>query len=162
MKLTIKKKVDVNGWFLKVFLGNTKWWKNEPFVFNGKEYTNIDDFEKDYLTLVEVQPPYYSSEPKEGTKTVRFYIDLCTGEVPNWPLGVDFDFNNYKVVDTGRYEVRNQLGVLQAGYTGYVPDCLSIDRAGFGDYFQFRIENGRVCGWRFGQKDYDSIVLEDE
>ena len=38
MKLTVKKKVDVDGWFLKVFLGTTKWWKNEPFVFNGKEY----------------------------------------------------------------------------------------------------------------------------
>ena len=163
MELTIKKKVDVTGWFLKVFMGRiARYWKEEPFEFNGKEYTSIDDFEKDYPYLVEVQPHYYHTDPKEGTKTIKLCIDLCTGKVLNWPSNVNFDFNCTKLVDTGRYEVRNQHGELQAGYAGYVPRCFSIDDCGYGDYLQFRIENGYVVNWNFDQDDYNDFVSENE
>lgn len=159
MELTIKKKVDVSGWYLKVFLGNiTKWWEEDLFEFNGKEYTNIDEFEQDYPYLVGVQPPYYRSDPKEGVKTIILCIDLRTGEVFNWPGGINFNFNDYKLVDTGRYEIYQLDGELQVGYTGYVPGCLSIDDSGYGDYLQFRIEDRHVVDWNFDQDYYDEIA----
>jgi len=162
MELIVKKKVDVTGWFLKAFLGNlVEWWREEPFLFNGKEYTSIDDFEKDYPYLVDIQPPYYRSDPKEGTKTIKLCIDLRTGKVLNWPEGINFDFNNYKLVDTGRYEIHRQKGELQVGYTGYVPRCFSIDDAGYGDYLQFRIQDAHIVDWDFNQDNYDEFEEED-
>ena len=163
MELNIRKKVDATGWFLKALLGDVaEWWEEEPFKFNGKEYTNIDDFEKDYPQLVDIQPAYYRSDPKEGTKTLKLCIDLSTGKVLNWPEGINFDFNNYKLTDRGRYEIYQQDGELLTGYTGYVPDCFSIDDAGYGDYLQFRILNGRVIGWTFDQNDYDEFAEDDD
>ena len=161
MELTVKKKVDASGWFLRVFLGRiAKWWEEEPFEFNGKKYTGIDEFEKDYPYLVGVQPPYYRSDPKEGTKTIKLCIDLCTGKVLNWPEGINFDFNDYKLTDTGRYEIYRQDGELQIGYTGYVPGCFSIDERGYGDYLQFRIQDGHVIDWNFNQDNYNEFVDE--
>ena len=163
MELKMTTKVDVSGWYLRVFMGNiAEWWDEEPFEFNGKEYTNINDFENDYPYLVGIQPPYYRSDPKEGTKTIKLCIDLCTGKVLNWIDGVNFDFNSYKLVDTGRYEVCNREGKVHAGYTGYVPGCLAIDDSGYGDYLQFHIEDGQVVDWNFDQDDYDEFVSEDE
>lgn len=163
MKLKLKTEAVVDGWFLCAFLGNiADWWKEEPFEFDGKEYISIDEFEKDYPCLVGFQPPYYSVDPKEGTKTLKLCIELGTGKVLNWPDEINFDFNDYKLVDTGRYEIRRQDGELQAEYAGYVPSCLSIDDAGYGDYLQFHIEDGHVVSWKFTQADYDSFVSESE
>jgi hypothetical protein len=110
--------------------------------------------------MVGIQPPYYSLDPKEGSKTIVLYIDLCTGNVPNWPGNVNFDFNNYKLVDTGRYEIHDRSGELVIGHTGYVPHCLSIDDCGYGDYLQFHIEGGHIVDWDFCQEDYDEIEGE--
>ncbi len=161
MELTVKKKVVVTGWFLRASLGRiAEWWEEEPFEFNGKEYTSIDDFEKDYPYLVGIQPPYYRSDPEEGTKTIKLCIDLRTGKVLNWPNNVDFDFNDYKLIDTGRYEICLPDGKLQAGYTGYVPGFFSIDGDGYGDYLRFHIQDAYVVGWNFDQDDYDLFMEE--
>ena len=161
MELTVKKNVDTTGWVLKVFLGNiAEWWDEKPFVFDNEEYTNIDDFERDYPYLVDIQPPYYRTDPEWGTKTIKLCIDLRTGKVLNWPEGIDFDFNDYKLVDTGRYEIHQPSGELQAGYTGYVPGCFSIDERGYGDYLQFHIHDSQIVGWNFDQDDYDGFMEE--
>ena len=64
MKLKILKEVEVSGWVLMAYLGYLpEYWEDEPFEFNGKTYTNIDDFEHDYPSLVgvpfiEIPVPY--------------------------------------------------------------------------------------------------------
>ena len=161
MKLNVTKEVETKGWFLRAFLGDiAEWWYEEPFEFNGKEYTSIDDLEKDYPNLVGVQPPYYRLDPKEGTKTIKLCIDLETGKVLNWPEGVNFDFNGYRLVDRGRYEICDENGEVQVGYTGYVPRFLEIDDSGYGDYIQFHIIGDKVYGWGFDHDDYDSFFEE--
>lgn len=159
MKLLIKKEVEIMGWSLRAYLGEiTKWWDEEGFEFNGKEYRDFEEFKKDYPSLVMTQPPYYRGDPKEGTETIVLDIDLETGEVKNWPAGVEHGFYD-KIVDTGRWEILDNDGNIVASKTDYVLSCLQIEDEGWGDYLEFIVdENGLIIGWEFGQDDFDEIA----
>ena len=163
MILKVIKEVDASKWTLTAFFGSiTRWWNEEPFEFGGKKYTDIDEFEKDYPSLVDLQPAFYDSDPKEGIKTIKLSIELETGKVVNWPAGIQKDFLDDKIVDTGRYVICDENGKMQAGYVGYVPDCFEIAKSGWGDYLEFQVtENGEIVGWRFGQPDYDEFKTND-
>lgn len=159
MKLLIKKEVEVKGWSLRAYLGEIiRWWDEDGFEFNGKEYHDFKEFKKDHPGLVMTQPPYYVGDPKEGTETIVLNIDLETGKVKNWPEGVEHGFYD-KIVDTGRWEILDEVGNVVVGKTDYVVSCLEIEDAGWGDYLEFIVgEDGFIRGWEFDQDDFDEIA----
>ena len=67
-------------------------------------------------------------------------IDIVTGEIIGWPKDVRSRVW-YKVCDC--------CGVKYGGkeYYDYVPDFLSIDQDGYGDYIYITIEGGKIKNW---------------
>lgn len=167
MKLTVTetKEIDTKGWTFCAYLGDVF---DEMRCFSGNDhgvdfafadqgFSSVEEFEKRYPELIGIQPPYYYGE-KEGKKTILLKIDLNTGKVLNWPKsGIAHSFVDYKIVDTGRYEIRDKKGNIVAQYTGYVPSC--VGHGGWGDYLTFSVDvQGNVSNWSFDQTDYDEIV----
>ena len=74
-------------------------------------------------------------------------IDIKTGQVINWKQGVSARVC-YKVVDDGIYTMYdNGMGKIDE-YEGYVPDLMSLDDKGWGDYMNITInEDGFIEDW---------------
>lgn len=76
-------------------------------------------------------------------------IELATGQVQNWPEGVEADIH-YKVCDAGEYWLQNEAGERIGKWKGYyVPnDFLCIGDNGYGDYIIFKVGgDGKIIGW---------------
>ena len=67
-------------------------------------------------------------------------VDIATGEIIGWPKDVKARAY-YKVCDCCRIKYHDKE------YYQYVPDFLSIDDEGFGDYMQITIEDGKIKNW---------------
>jgi len=78
----------------------------------------------------------------------RALIRLEDGEVMGWPQGTRAELN-IKVVDSGTYYLQDEDQVtIYSREENYVPDCLSIDSNGYGDYIYITIQgNGRILNW---------------
>lgn len=77
-------------------------------------------------------------------------IDLGTGAVKGWPVGVTADIH-YKVCDAGEYWLQDANGKRVAKWGGYyVPnDFLCPNDNGYGDYIIMKINgDGNVDGWK--------------
>lgn len=75
-------------------------------------------------------------------------IDIASGLVLDWPAGTTADIH-YKVCDAGIYQLLNYERQVVAEYAGYVPDCLSPQESGFGDYIILKIgPDGAIEGWK--------------
>jgi hypothetical protein len=71
----------------------------------------------------------------------RISVDVETGEVVGWPIGVKAS-TNYKVCD------RCNLRFGAVSYMGYVPDFLGIDDESWGDYICITIkDDGFIENW---------------
>ena len=80
---------------------------------------------------------------QEGTQNGwcwKLDIDIETGEIIGWPKDVKAKVH-YKVCDC--------CGIKYDGidYNEYVPDFLSIDEEGYGDYIILTIEDGKIVDW---------------
>ena len=99
-------------------------------------YVNGKQEDEDLPTM-----PYLASDPSEGDWIWNLSIDADTGEVIGWPKGT-VGQSNYKVCD----ECKVTFGSIN--YDCYVPDFLSIDDEGFGDYIYITIQaDGLIKGW---------------
>lgn len=67
-------------------------------------------------------------------------IDISTGEIIGWPKDIKAKVW-YKVCDCCGIKYRGKE------YYDYVPDFLSIDCDGYGDYINLTIVNGKIKGW---------------
>jgi len=77
-------------------------------------------------------------------------IDIDTGYIMHWPMGVDADIH-YKVCDSGEYWLLNPKYQRIAKWNGfYVPDdVLCIDSKSYGDYIIFKISHdGYIINWK--------------
>lgn len=87
-------------------------------------------------------------------------IDLATGQVLNWPAGMEASVH-YKVCDEGDYwlldEARQRLAKWKSYY---VPnDILCPGGSGFGDYIIMNISgDGTIQGWRQPYLDEEQWV----
>lgn len=71
-------------------------------------------------------------------------IDLGTGFIVNWTDGVKADIH-YKVCDAGVYKLMDISGAVIAQKEWYVPDMLSPDGEGYGDYIIMKVdEHGKI------------------
>ena len=85
-------------------------------------------------------------------------INLNTGEITNWPLNRPAEVL-YKVCDEFYCEVKTADGETTVKYGGYVPDFMSINDNGYGDYIDLSIDkNGCIKNWKFTKKDFDYLV----
>ena len=88
-----------------------------------------------------------------------YLIDVRTGKISNWPQGKTASFRTVKIVDTGEYTLLNAEKKRICGYTGYVPECLSIEEKGWGDYLEFEVgSNGIIHNWKFGQNEIEEFM----
>lgn len=70
----------------------------------------------------------------------KFDIDIKTGEIIGWPLDVKAK-THYKVCDCCGIKYGDKK------YRDYVPDFLSLDCDGYGDYITITIEGGKIKNW---------------
>ena len=115
---------------------------------NGKTYDQMDDDEawndlrKDFPSLV------------NDEDEIELLINIENGHIENWPDGKTGNFRTVKIVDTGHYELldaaQRKLRVLD----GYVPEFLSIECEGYGDYLEFVVDTkGYIRNWKFGDNE---------
>lgn len=77
-----------------------------------------------------------------------FKIDVDNGCILNWVKGVEADVY-YKVCDQGGYTFYNENNDEILDYDGYVPNILSIDDEGWGDYVSMTIDgDGNIVEWK--------------
>lgn len=137
MKVTLKKKVEVDAKFLHVRAGVRYW---EDASVNG---ATDDDGE-----LIPC---------REGDDW-KPKIDIETGQILNWEQGKTADIH-YKICDDGTYTLTTEDGTEICGNDAYVPKCMSPKEEGFGDYIIMDVDaNGFIQGWKFTEKDVKHIV----
>lgn len=149
MKLLINKPVEVNAKYLEIFCGGRL--DYDEFTLT---YENGD--EEVYEDLFKLLENYPSLENERCPDELYFKIDIDTGEVVNFPKGRSMDCYDWKIVDEGTYSVLDSNGNIIVSYRGYVPEFLGPH--GYGDYFEFEIENGFIKNWKFTQEDFNEIL----
>lgn len=88
-------------------------------------------------------------------------IDIKTGKVLNWKQGVDARVY-YKVVDEGVYTMYDNSMRKVDEYEGYVPDLMSLDDNGYGDYMNLTInEDGFIEDWPVNINSYIDEVFDN-
>jgi len=82
-------------------------------------------------------------------------IDIETGIIINWEKGKEANIH-YKICGDGEYWLRdeNDIPLVKAkGY--YVPEFLSIDDSGFGDYIIMKVDKeGLINNWKFDSEPF--------
>lgn len=88
-------------------------------------------------------------------------VDVETGQIRDWPAGVEPRDIEMKVVDGGTYELLDPAGKVVAGIEqDYVPDCIPGD---YGDYIDFKIDaTGRIANWKADAAAIQRSFLGDE
>ena len=156
MKITILKPVEFETKFLKIKAG-VRYPEDSDFIEvkmddEGNEYKNYisDDEENPKMPFMEVEYDKYGHKSFYWQPT----IDLENGVIVNWPKGVEVHVF-YKVCDDFRCTVYDETDNEVLQYKGYVPDFMSIEDDGFGDYIDMVVDkNGFIKDWEF---DNDSI-----
>ena len=132
IELTVKKEFEVKTLLVEA---DVRYW--EDATVNGVEDENGD--------LI----------PCKVGDTWKPIIDLETGLITNWEKGKEANIH-YKVCDAGEYWLQDENGekiVKAKGY--YVPDFLSIDDSGYGDYIIMKVDKeGKINNWRFDSEPF--------
>lgn len=151
MKCKIMKPIDIDVKWLDVYPGGRVY--PEDFEIGDRTFIEWDDIKKEYPELF---------DQSNGEFMLR--IDVNTGNVYNWPANVDGYFRTVKVVDEGEYVLRDEnCNEIHTANYCYVPECLQIEDNGYGDYFEFTInEDGYINKWKFTQNDVDELMGVDE
>lgn len=133
MKITVNEKVEKVILFLQVKAGVRHY---EDATINGKED------EDGTLTPC-----------KDGDYWCPL-INIETGVIENWEIGKTADVH-FKVCDDGEYSLLNPFKEVVIKKDGYVPDCLSINDRGYGDYIIMKIdEKGLIEDWKYNIDDF--------
>ena len=121
-------------------------------IYDVMEYDDAwNDLRKDFPSLV------------NDEDEIELLINIENGHIENWPDEKTGNFCTVKIVDTGHYELldvaQRKLRVLD----GYVPEFLSIECEGFGDYLEFIVDTkGYIKNWKFGDDELKETETWDE
>lgn len=92
-------------------------------------------------------------------KLVNLVIDVDNGTMVDWPEGLSAEIC-WKVVDQGLYIYLDEEQDKVWEFDGYVPDELSIDDEGYGDYVIMSVDGtGKIHNWG-NVKDYIPDTLK--
>jgi hypothetical protein len=87
-------------------------------------------------------------------------IDIDEGIITNWDINESV-YVFAKVCDEFECTIKDVNGEIIGTYEGYVPDFMSIEDYGYGDYIDFVVEsNGKIRGWNIKQTDI-TFMLEN-
>lgn len=138
MKATIKVEKEVEIETLHVSAGVRYW-----------EDSTVNDAEDTDGTLI----------PCRNADRWEPVIEIDAGRIRHWPQGTTAHIH-YKVCDDGLYILKDKEGNALAQREGYVPDIMSPEENGYGDYIIMQIdENGIIQDW---EPDIDDFFDEDE
>lgn len=141
MNIFVKKSTEMKAELLKVSAGVRYW---EDATVNGQEDTEG--------TLI----PFKNGDYWEPV------INIDSGLIEGWPEGTTASIH-YKVCDDGIYAITDKNGLVATKKDGYVPDCLSPEEDGFGDYIIMEVdEKGQIKGWEPDFSDFPDIVGEED
>ena len=156
MKINIIKPVEIEAKFLKVRAG-VRYPEDSEFIEaeNDRKVNYIsDDEENPKMPFMEVEYDKYGHKKFYWTPT----IDLENGVIVNWPKGVKVHVF-YKVCDDFECTVYDKYDNEVLHYEGYVPDFMSIEEEGYGDYIDMIIdENGCIQKWNITSSDIQSLM----
>ena len=156
MKINIIKPVEIEAKFLKVKAG-VRYPEDSEFIEaeNDRKVNYIsDDEENPKMPFMEVEYDKYGHKKFYWTPT----IDLENGIIINWPKGVKVHVL-YKVCDDFECTVYDEYDNEVLHYEGYVPDFMSIEEEGYGDYIDMIIdENGCIQDWNITSSDIRPLM----
>ena len=156
MKINIIKPVEIEAKFLKVRAG-VRYPEDSEFIEaeNDRKVNYIsDDEENPKMPFMEVEYDKYGHKKFYWTPT----IDLENGVIVNWPKGVKVHVF-YKVCHDIECTVYDEYDNEVLHYEGYVPDFMSIEEEGYGDYIDMIIdENGCIQDWNITSSDIQSLM----
>ena len=156
MKINIIKPVEIETKFLEVRAG-VRYPEDSEFieVENDRKVNYIsDDEENPKMPFMEVEYDKYGHKKFYWTPT----IDLENGVIVNWPKGVKVHVF-YKVCDDFECTVYDEYDNEVLHYEGYVPDFMSIEEEGYGDYIDMIIvEIGCIEDWKITSSDIQSLM----
>lgn len=156
MKINIIKPVEIEAKFLKVRAG-VRYPEDSEFIEaeNDRKVNYIsDDEENPKMPFMEVEYDKYVHKKFYWTPT----IDLENGVIVNWPKGVKVHVF-YKVCDDFECTVYDEYDNEVLHYEGYVPDFMSIEEEGYGDYIDMIIdENGCIQNWNITSSDIQPLM----
>ena len=156
MKINIIKPVEIEAKFLKVRAG-VRYPEDSEFIEaeNDRKVNYIsDDEENPKMPFMEVEYDKYGHKKFYWTPT----IDLENGVIVNWPKGVKVHVF-YKVCDDFECTVYDEYDNEVLHYEGYVPDFMSIEEEGYGDYIDMIInENGCIQKWNITSSDIRPLM----
>lgn len=135
----------------------------EDAVVNGKDDVSVYD-------NPDIKPnmPCVEQIKEEPTGVInsdhlrwRPVIDIKTGVIINWDKG-NTAHAFYKVCDDGVYSLLDENKNTIYEVESYVPDVLSIEDKGYGDYIDMIInENGEIHNWSCTEEDIKDILRGD-
>ena len=156
MKINIIKPVEIEAKFLKVRAG-VRYPEDSEFIEaeNDRKVNYIsDDEENPKMPFMEVEYDKYGHKKFYWTPT----IDLENGVIVNWPKVVKVHVF-YKVCDDFECTVYDEYDNEVLHYEGYVPDFMSIEEEGYGDYIDMIIdENGCIQKWNITSSDIQPLM----
>lgn len=127
MKITIYKKVEVECKKICCSIG-VRYWEDAKVngVYDTENGDNIPCKEDDYWTIE---------------------IDVDTGTIVNWDNSKEV-YTHYKSCDDNYIVCYDDNNNIIKKYEGYVPDFLSPQEEGYGDYVIMKIgKDGKIENW---------------
>ena len=145
MKITRTIKTEQDIKYLKATMGVRYWVDCDYSEDNGKTWNlNFEDTDEESERIMKLTPCVVRKDI--GYRESNYWeiiIDLDEGKVLNWKDGFCL-YTSYKVCDDGEYvfldKDMNEVVNITKEYKQYsVPDFLSIEDSGYGDYVNINI-----------------------
>ena len=151
MKATISLPHEVDFKYLRATMGVRYWVDCDYSEDNGATWCgDFDDTDEESERIKSIIPCVVRKNINGGEDSYwELIIDLDEGKVINWPKGFCIE-THFKVCDDGEYvfldENMNELINITKQYDQYyVPDFLSLEDDGYGDYVYIDIDgDGKI------------------
>ena len=146
MKINRRTTITQNVKYLKATLG-VRYWCDCEYSTDGENYIDpcVDDTEEESENMKKMTPLVVNKDI--GYKTSDYWeiiIDIDNGKILYWPK--NFWLNtHYKICDDGEYVFLDEEGKEVVNITKeyeqyYVPDFISLEDEGYGDYVYLNID----------------------
>jgi hypothetical protein len=127
MKVSVIRKIELTAQTIKAHIDVRHW---EDSIINGEQDEQGD------------------KTPCRDGNIWAPIITVDTGVIQNWSDGVVASIN-FKVCDSGCYEILDEDNQLMVSLQDYVPEFMCPEGGGYGDYISMEIDgDGQIKNWR--------------
>ena len=146
MKITRMIKTEQDIRYLRATMGVRYWVDCKYSEDNGKTWNrDFDDTHEESERIKSITPCVVRKNiGYDESDYLELIIDLEEGKVLNWKDGFCLN-TNYKVCDDGEYvfldkDMNEVVNITKEYKQYYVPDFLSVEDTGYGDYVYLNID----------------------